>query len=126
MQSVTTDHFCSNYGTWKTQPTVTPHKQRAQGRCLAMSLVYSLFDQQVPHPLCPEQGELPQHGSLLLTLLQRNALPLCLLPFLQIKNIFRNSIFRLIHCILFPYYPPDLNIPKMFQIICSHLHVKGK
>lgn len=126
MQSVTTDHFCSSYGTWKTQPTVTPHNQKAQGSCLAMSLVYSLSDHQVPQPLCPEQGKLPQHSSLLLTLLQRYTLLPRLLPFLQIKNIFRNSIFRLIHCILFPYYLPDLNIPKMFQIICSHVHVKGK
>lgn len=27
------------------------------------------------------------------------------------------SVFRLIYCILFPYYPQNLNIPKTFQII---------
>lgn len=71
MQSVTKDHFCSNYGTWKTQPTVTPDNWWAQSSFLTMSLVYSFFNNQEPETLCPEQGELPHRGSLTPTLQQR-------------------------------------------------------
>lgn len=90
---MTTDHFCSNYGTRKTQPIFTPNKQWAQSSSLAISSVYVFFNHQEPLwwvALCPEEGELPQHGSLLLTLLQTYIFLPHLLPFMQIKNIFRN------------------------------------
>lgn len=92
MQSVTIDHFCSNYRTCKTQPTVTPDNQWAQGSSLAMSLVYSFFNDRAPQPLCPEQGELPHRGSLLLTRLQRYTFLPHLSPFFfkSTTNIFRN------------------------------------
>lgn len=127
MQSVTTDHFCSNYGTRKMQPTVTPNKLSPWLSQLSRHILSLFFSTIKCHSLSAQNRENPPNMVLCGLTFYRGILfcHVCYL-FCKSRTYTEICIFRLKHCILFLYSPPNLNIPKMFQIICSHVHMKGK
>lgn len=126
MQSVTTDHFCSNDGTRKMQPTVTPNNLSPWSSRLSCQILTLFFLTTKCHSLSAQNRENLPNMVLCCLTFYRGILfcHICYL-FCKSRTYTKICIFRLKHSILFPYYPPNLNIPKIFQIICSRGHMKG-
>jgi len=127
MQSVTTERFCSNHGTRKTQPTVTSNNRCAQGSSLTMSLVF-FWPPSATASLLRTGRTPPARFSTAYpsTELRFSA---TLVTFLANQEHIQKFLYSGSYSVFcFHYYPPNLNIPMMFQIICSdfliytHLH----